>query len=163
MRNRFPALVCAAALVLSACGQGRDAIEVETQAAAGTVVATWSFAVPPNAMNRLDLDLTSDGSGNVEATVLHAGYGAGRYLSGELLRVVVVPDTGATSPTNNWDLYLYDLAWQDVLQGVFANNTNTTATANDYGTTPSALVGAYTVRGEGFGAANGATAYLYYR
>lgn len=68
----------------------------------------------------------SDGSGDVSATAVK--------ISGGLLRsVTVIPNTGATQPTNLFDVTLLDADTLDLLGGGGANCVNTGPTMIDMG------------------------------
>lgn len=91
---------------------------------AGTVTVTDSAAQGYDArrrpVRRVVLDWASDASGAV------SGNPAGP-VSGELLRVTFVPDSGATQPSSLYDVTLLDAAGIDVLAGQGANLSNTAA------------------------------------
>ena len=72
-------------------------------------------------VRKITLDWTSDAAGAVSGIYT-------KYLSGQLLRVVFVPDSGGTQPSDLYDLTLNDGNSMDVLAGLGANLSNATAT-----------------------------------
>lgn len=72
-------------------------------------------------VKKVAFDWLSDASGDVNGT--HT-----KYLSGEILRIVFIPDSGGTQPTDLYDVTLEDDSGMDVLAGQGANlsNANTT-------------------------------------
>lgn len=85
---------------------------------AGSVTITYSET---RTVKKVTLDWLSDASGDVSGT--HT-----KYLSGVLERVVFIPDSGGTQPTDLYDITLEDDNGMDVLAGQGANlsNANTT-------------------------------------
>lgn len=86
--------------------------------AAGTLTITYSET---RTVRRVVLDWLSSAAGAVNGTLTKA-------LSGQLLRVVFIPDGGGTQPTDSYDLVLNDEDGVDVLAALGANlsNVNTT-------------------------------------
>ena len=81
-------------------------------AAAGTLTET-----PPNNADRFNRPIqkysyawTSDASGNVERYTTSA-------INGALVNVEIVPDSGGSAPTANYDLVINDASGVDVLAG----------------------------------------------
>lgn len=85
---------------------------------AGTVTATESR--PINGIAKIVFTWTSSSGGAAD------GATAG-YYTGELIRVVQVPDGGGTQPTDAYDLTLLDDDGVDVLFGLGANVSNAAA------------------------------------
>lgn len=71
-------------------------------------------------VKRVELDWLSDASGDVSGTATKA-------LSGKLEKVVFVPDSGGTQPSDLYDVVLNDADGLDVLQGNGANLSNSAA------------------------------------
>lgn len=71
-------------------------------------------------VRKITLDWTSDASGNVSGTNT-------KYLSGEILRIIFIPDSGGTQPTDGYDVVLNDDNGVDILanQGANLSNANT--------------------------------------
>ena len=84
---------------------------------AGTLVTTYSET---RTVKKVVLDWLSDASGDCTGNTV--------ALSGQILRVVFVPDSGGTAPTNLYDVVLNDADSLDVLAGLGANLSNTTST-----------------------------------
>jgi len=83
---------------------------------AGTVTITYSET---RTVKKVTFDWTSDAAGDATAD--------SKALSGQILRVCFVPDSGGTQPTDLYDVVLNDADGLDVLQGLGANLSNTTA------------------------------------
>ena len=84
---------------------------------AGTLVASYSET---RTVKKVILDWLSDASGDCT--------GDSQSLSGQIHRVVFVPDSGGTQPTDLYDVVLNDVDGMDVLAGLGANLSNTTST-----------------------------------
>ena len=67
-------------------------------------------------VKKITLDWQSDASGDCT--------GSTKELSGHILRVVFVPDSGGTQPTDQYDVVLNDANGLDVLAGLGANLAN---------------------------------------
>lgn len=93
--------------------------------AAGT--ATWSL---PRSVDKArgivsySVPWTSDGSGDVSATVTTVG-------AGELLQVVFIPGSGGTQPSDQYDATLIDGTGLDALNGQGANLSNSAPVSVD--------------------------------
>ena len=85
---------------------------------AGTVTISYQ---EHRTITKTTLDWLSDASGDVSGT-------ATKKLNGSLLRVVTIPDSGGTQPTDLYDAVLNDDNGIDVLGGQGANLSNTTTT-----------------------------------
>lgn len=135
---------------------------------------TVSYRKPsPNTLHNSQLpvrcaqvDWVSDASGDYSEDI---------ELNGELLKMVSVPDSGGTQPSNNYDVTLVDESAIDVLEGYGANVSNAAAAAvvpyvkevitTDVQSALSRpiLAGTYTFTVANGGNAKGGTALLYYR
>lgn len=128
---------------------------------AGTVTITYQ---EHRTVRKITLDWLSDASGDVSGT--HT-----KYLSGQIERVVFVPDSGGTQPTDQYDLTLEDDTAMDVLAGLGANLSNSTAThvvpvvtdGNAGNMSPIAIDDKLELKGSNCGNAKGGTVYLYIR
>lgn len=91
---------------------------------AGTNTITYQrFESDPfRRIQRVTLDWLSDAAGAVNGTDT-------THLAGELLKVVFIPDGGATAPTALYDITLEDENGLDILAGQGANLSETTASA----------------------------------
>lgn len=85
---------------------------------AGTVTITDQ---KHKSIRRIELDWLSDASGDVSGTDTDT-------VTGQILRVVFIPDSGGTQPTNLYDVVLNDADSLDVLAALGANLSNTTST-----------------------------------
>ena len=85
---------------------------------AGTVTISYQ---QHRTVEKFTLDWLSDASGNVNGT--HT-----TLLCGALLRVVFIPDSGGTQPTDLYDATLEDDNGLDILAGQGANLSNATTT-----------------------------------
>jgi len=85
---------------------------------AGTLSLSYSET---RTVKKVTFDWLSDASGNVSGT--HT-----KHLSGEILRVVFIPDSGGTQPTDLYDVTLEDDSGMDVLAGQGANLSNASTT-----------------------------------
>lgn len=118
-------------------------------------------------VRKITMAWTSDGSGAVN------GVPTPQAVSGEILRVVTVPNGGDTAPTNNYGITLIDEHGLDVLNGRGASRSDTTAqqfmpgvTVSDgtnNGAAPVAVSGILELRVASAGAAKGGTVVLYVR
>jgi hypothetical protein len=81
---------------------------------AGTLTITYQ---EHRTVRRVELDWLSTAGGAVSGIATKA-------LSGRLERVVFLPDSGGTQPTNLYDVVLNDPDGLDVLQGIGANLAN---------------------------------------
>ena len=106
-------------------------------------------------VRRLSLAWISDVSGDVDEA-------AGEIISGQILRVVTVPDSGGTQPTAAYDLVLNDAHGVDVMAGDGANLSNTDA-AQSVQAVPIAIDGLLTVVVGNAGNTKGGTIHIYYR
>lgn len=84
---------------------------------AGTVTILYSET---RTIKKVTLDWLSDASGDATADT--------KALAGQILRVVFIPDSGGTQPSNLYDVVLNDADSIDVLEGLGANLSNTTST-----------------------------------
>jgi len=87
--------------------------------AAGSVTLTYGETRPT--VRTVTLAWTSDAAGAVNGTLT-------KMVSGEVLRVVYVPGSGGTQPTDLYDLTLEDANGVDVLAGKGANLSNVNKT-----------------------------------
>jgi hypothetical protein len=69
-------------------------------------------------IKKTSLDWTADASGDVSGTTTND------LINGEIMRIVTKPDTGATTPSDNYDIVIYDDDSVDVLMGLGANEPN---------------------------------------
>jgi hypothetical protein len=130
---------------------------------AGTV--TWTFTTS-RTVNTMTADWTASSSGVVPSL-------DSETVSGEILRAVFNPDSGATAPTNNYDVTLTDADGIDILAGQGANQSSGTVasivpaetmlTGNTSGAAPFAVNGPLTLAVANAGASNGGILRLYYR
>ena len=97
---------------------GLDAVLRSYGASAGTVTITHQ---DHRIMKTITFNWTSTAGGAVEAQTTDV-------ISGQILRVVHIPGTGATQPTNNYDSVVEDSDGLDVLQGTGANVSNASPT-----------------------------------
>lgn len=110
------------------------------------------------------INWTSDSSGNYSGTV---------DVNGCILNAVFAPGSGGSQPSNNYDVTINDAQGVDILAGLGANLSNTTATrkiplfpATDGTTTtagPGAVNGQLTVAVANAGNAKSGTIVLYHR
>lgn len=135
---------------------------------AGSVTYTqtdrWTKNDP---VRKITMAWTSDVSGNVSGNL------SPQAVSGEILRVVTVPNGGGTVPTANYDVTLLDEHGLDVLNGRGANRSDTNpeqfmpgVTVSDgtnNGAAPVAVSGILELRVANAGAAKGGTVVLYVR
>jgi len=84
---------------------------------AGSVSITYSET---RTVKKVTLDWTSDASGDATVDT--------KALSGQILRVCFIPDSGGTQPTDLYDVVLNDADGIDVLEGLGANLSNSTST-----------------------------------
>lgn len=115
-------------------------------------------------INKSVVAWTSSTAGAASATV---------ELNGTLLAVVFKPDSGGTQPTDAYDITVTDTQGIDILSGLGANLSNSTATkkcpliaATDGTTTtavPHALSGSHTLTVSNAGSAKGGTVVFYLR
>lgn len=100
--------------------------------AAGTVTLVSDTAVRlgegvqgangwPNS-RRIELLVTSDGSGNVSGTTF-------TFVAGALKQVRITPGTGGLAPNDNYDVTVVDVSGLDVLEGGGADRDTANATA----------------------------------
>ena len=82
---------------------------------AGTVTTTEE---PYGSVKKISFDWLSSAGGAADATTTG-------YYSGVISRVVTIPDSGGTQPTDNYDLVLNDDDSVDLLDGQGANRDNT--------------------------------------
>ena len=80
---------------------------------AGTLAVTYSET---RTIKKVTLDWLSAADGSCTGNT--------RTLSGQILRVVFVPDSGDTQPSNLYDVLLNDADSLDVLAGLGANLSN---------------------------------------
>ena len=93
------------------------------------MVGTLTISYSETRTNKkVTLDWASDAAGAVNGTKTKA-------LSGVISRVVFVPDSGGTQPTNLYDVTLEDEDGLDVLNGKGADLSNTTKSQTDVGVT----------------------------
>lgn len=85
--------------------------------AAGTVTRGQTFD------DRFTFTWVSDGSGGVSGDVTTI-----RLMVGEIVRVEIIPNGGATQPSDLYDLTLLDTHGVDILGGAGANLSNSAAT-----------------------------------
>jgi len=84
---------------------------------AGSVSITYSET---RTVKKITLDWTSNASGDATVDT--------KALSGQILRVCFIPDSGGTQPTDQYDVVLNDADGIDVLEGLGANLSNSTST-----------------------------------
>lgn len=112
-------------------------------------------------LQQYTLDWLSDAAGKVVATTFQ--------INGTIERLVYKPDTGGTTPDDDYAITLTDADSVDVLNGTGAqlNDTGTsnTVTTVTNGTTPLpfATAGQLTLSITGAGAANGGIIRIYFR
>jgi hypothetical protein len=92
--------------------------------AAGTVTTTE--IVTGVSLRKITFTWTSSAGGAADGITT-------AVLTGEILRVVQIPDGGATQPTDLYDVVVTDSDGADVLHGLGANLSNATATNKDSG------------------------------
>ena len=123
---RLFAIIFALAL-LCASVQARETItSTDLTVTSGSVTLTKSVEVSGTGVYAsytglilYSLNWTSDASGNVVATI--------NDMDGTLVRAVTVPSDGATSPTANYDVTFSDSDGIDLLSGLGANRSQSTA------------------------------------
>lgn len=86
---------------------------------AGSIAVTAS-RVTGYHLNKYRIEWTSDASGNVSANTLDV-------VSGHLRQVKFIPGSGATQPTDLYDVTLTDADGVDLLAGLGANLSNAAA------------------------------------
>jgi hypothetical protein len=87
--------------------------------AAGTVTITYSTSKlnPDAGIRTITLDWLSSSGGAVNGNLTEV-------ITGELLRVIFLPNTGATQPTDQYDMTILDSFGLDILAGQGANLSN---------------------------------------
>lgn len=110
MKTKLFALVC----LLFICAVFTASADTVTS---GSLTKTEIGA--PGSFRCYTIDWLSDASGNCTADITG--------VQGEIMRFTVNPDDGATSPTNAYDMTLKDRDGVDILAGLGANLSNSTA------------------------------------
>lgn len=136
-------------------------------ATSGTVTYTIQDTV--TFVKKVAFTCTSDASGYVDITTTDF------IMDGEILRVTFDPNDGTTSPSANYDVYVYDTDGYDVLLG-FGVNRSASATehicpllftdaspSSDLGGRPMVLCGTIRLYAENVGASNGFKVYIFWR
>ncbi len=116
-----------ALILLCASVQARETItSTDLTVTSGSVTMTKSVEVTGTGVYASYTGLmvysfgwTSDASGNVVATI--------NDMDGTLVRAVTIPSDGATSPTANYDVTFSDSDGIDLLSGLGANRSQSTA------------------------------------
>lgn len=120
-----------------------------------------TFTVAPaqlRGLYRLELDWTSDASGDVSSVTTN--------ISGYLLRVTFIPDSGDTQPSDLYDVELQDSDDIDLLNGAGADLSQTTSTTLApiiAGDSLPVVMGEIELIVSNSGAANGGTVVLYWQ
>lgn len=86
---------------------------------AGSIAITYQEIIQ-DAIHKVTLDWLSAAGGTVSANLT-------KILNGEIERVVFVPDSGGTQPTDQYDVLLKDDDGLDLLAGQGANLSNAAA------------------------------------
>jgi len=113
-----------------------SALTVTSGTVTVTVTGAYTGRALPDELKVVAYSWTSDASGQVTATLSE--------IEGEIVRLVVNPADGASSPTANYDAVCNDVDGNDILGGQGANlsqsaNLNTTLHVTN-GTLPLAIV-----------------------
>ena len=128
---------------------------------AGSVTLTYSET---RTIKKVVWDWTSDASGDVSGTDTVT-------LSGQIMRVVFKPDSGGTQPTDLYDIVINDEEGVDVLAGLGANLSNSTASqvvpiltnGTDGNSSPMVIDGKLSLVVSNAGNAKGGEVHMYMR
>lgn len=116
MLKMLRSFLIALAFVAVAVSARAQTVTLDETATSGTVTATIT-SWPNSTLNRVDIDWTSDASGNVVCAL--------PLLIGDVARIVFNPDAGDDQPDDNYDVTWTDADGLDLMAALGGNRDET--------------------------------------